>query len=84
MQKLFEHLTDVVSTGYPSAHAADDLRSAELRGRGKELMHILEAIIPLQYDRVTLHTTEIQEILGCRPLLAADMSVFVSDCPFLM
>lgn len=83
MQKLLEHLTDSVSTGYPSARTAHGLRSAGLRGRANELMHILEATVPLQYEGVTLHTTEVQEVLGCRPLLAADMSVLMSDCPFL-
>ena len=84
MQKLFEHLTDSVSTGYASVRTAHGLRVAGLRGRANELMHILEATVPLQYEGVTLHTAEVQEVLGCTPLLAIDMSAFVTDCPFLM
>ena len=83
MQKLLEHLTDSVLTGYPSARTAHDLCSAGLRGRANELMHILEATVPLQYEGVTLHTAEVQEVLGCKLLLAADMNGLVSDCPFL-
>ena len=83
MKKLLEHLNDSKSTGYRSAHAAHSLRSvAELRGRTNELMQILEAIIPLQYEGVNLHSSVVREVLECRPL-AAYMNVLASECPFL-
>ena len=83
MQKLLEHLTDSVLTGYPSARIAHGLRSAGLRGRANKLLQVLEATVPLQYEGVTLHTTEVQEVLGCTPLLAADTIALMSDFPFL-
>ena len=85
VKKLLEHLTDFASTGNASAHAAHGLHLAEVRGWIYELMHVLEATVPLQYEGVDLHFSGVGDVLECRPPLAADhMSDLVSDCPSLM
>lgn len=57
--------------------------SAPARGLIAELRQMLEIIIPLQYENVSLHSPEAQDARYCRSLLAASMSVLVSDYPFL-
>lgn len=78
------HLTDFLTTSDRSACLVHGLLSASPRGLINELMQILEISVPLQYEGVFLHTTEAQDVLNCRPVLAVDMCALVSDYPFLM
>ena len=82
IRKLLDHLNDSVARGRTGARRVDGSRSVALRGRAHELLYILEEAVPLQYDGVILHTNEVQEILTCRPLLTANISVLMSDYSF--
>lgn len=61
-----------MATGHIGAHRANALHSSDTCGLMLELLYVLEEAIPLQYG-VDVHTTEVQELLECKLLLAADI-----------